>query len=334
MKSQTFFCAGENESPRMGRRALLSMALAVAAPASRAQGDYPSKPIRFIQPLPPGATSDVIMRYLMDRLSDEVKQPVYVENVVGASGLIGTQRLAASPADGYTLGMTSNGFQVAASSLFKKPGFDPVNSFEHICLVWFIPWILVTSTRLPVDNFVDFLRYVKANPKKLTAGWHTASSRFSLSQLRRAAGLDVLDVPYKAATQVVMDIRGGQIDFAFLPPDVAFGQAAASTLKVIAVSSPSRGTSAPNLPTLSEQLPGLVMVSWVGIAAPAGTPKAITSRIEAAYARIMERPEVKEKIRQFGAEAAFIPAARIPARILEEIPQFAAFAREAKIDPE
>jgi tripartite-type tricarboxylate transporter receptor subunit TctC len=230
--------------------------------------------------------------------------------------------------------MTSNGFQVAAGALFKRPGFDPVNSFEHICLVWSLPWILVASTRMPVQNYAEFLKYVKANPNKLSAAWYTAASRISLSQLRRAGSLDVLEVPYKASSQVISDMRGGEIDFAFLPPDVALAQAAAGTVKLIAISSPSRRPSAPNLPALSEQLPGLAMVSWVGVAAPAGTPKAVVTKIESAFARVMAKPDVIDKLRQFGADAEFVPSARIPAQILEEIPQFASSAKAAGIDAE
>jgi tripartite-type tricarboxylate transporter receptor subunit TctC len=162
----------------IGRRSVLSAGLALTLPAAWAQqAGYPNKPVKMIMPTPAGSTSDVLMRFVAQHLAEDLGQPVVVENVVGANGLVGTQRLARSAPDGYTIGMTSNGFQVAAPSLYKKLDFDPVEGFDHLCMVFYAPLTLVARRGVPADNLADFLKYARANPGKLSGGYFTNNTQ-------------------------------------------------------------------------------------------------------------------------------------------------------------
>ena len=321
----------------IGRRALLSAALGLAVPGALSQDAYPNRLVKLIMPTPAGSTSDVLMRFVMQHLAEELRQPVIVENVAGANGLLGTQRLARSAPDGYVIGMTSNGFQVAAPSLYKKLDFDPVKSFEHLCMVFYAPLTLVARPQLPIDSLADLLRYVRANPGKLSAGWFTNNTQRCVAEFKRAAKLEFLGVPYKTASQVILDLKGERLDFAFINPDFALVESTSGTLKLLAIGSASRWPMVPNVPTLLEQLPNLdqaAMISWVGLAAPAGTPKPIAARLESAMQRVMVKPEIKERFRQTGIDPVFEPGAGIPSRIQSEIQSFAAFARDAGIEPQ
>jgi tripartite-type tricarboxylate transporter receptor subunit TctC len=291
----------------------------------------------MIMPTPAGSTSDVLMRFVAQHLAEDLGQPVVVENVVGANGLVGTQRLARSAPDGYTIGMTSNGFQVAAPSLYKKLDFDPVEGFDHLCMVFYAPLTLVARRGVPADNLADFLKYARANPGKLSGGYFTNNTQRCMAELKRAARIDILGVPYKTAVQAILDMKGDRLDFAFINPDFALTESTQGTLKLLAIGSATRWPLVPNVPTLLEQLPSLdqaAMISWVGLAAPAGTPKPINARLEAAMQRVMAKAEIKERFKQTGIDPVFEPGAGIANRIKSEIQSFAAFAKEAGIDPQ
>lgn len=316
------------------RRALLLGGLSLMLPLPTiGQTAYPTKPIRYIMPFPPGIAFDVMLRYLLQRVSEEIGQPIVVENVPGANGLLGQRKLASSQADGYTLGHMSVGV-VASMSLYKNPGYDVLTSFEHICELGFVPWALIASPQLAVSNIAELVQLVQRSPGKYNTAWYTNSSRYVVHLFRRFAKLDVVEVPFKATQQIITEVRGGRVDFAFVTPDFALAQAAAGTVKFLAVSTASRLPNAPNVPTLSEQFPGFVVDSWVGIAAPAGTPKPIITKLEDVFARLLVKPEIQEKVRQFGYEPKFTPGEKLPARIREELPMWAAFVKEAAIQPE
>ena len=331
----------EKLSPRavIRRRAILAAGLGLTVPMARAQGvaAYPNRLVKMIMPTPAGSTSDVLMRFVAQHLADDLGQAVVVENVAGANGLLGTQRLARSSPDGYTIGMTSNGFQVAAPSLYRKLDFDPVDSFEHLCMVFYAPLTLVARRQIPADNLADFLKYARANPGKLSGGYFTNNTQRCMGELKRAAKIEILSVPYKTAAQAILDMKGDRLDFAFINPDFALAEYTSGTLKLLAIGSATRWQLVPNVPTLLEHLPTLdqgAMISWVGLAAPAGTPKPIAARLEAAMQRVMAKVEIKDRFRQTGIDPVFEPGAGIARRIQVEIQSFSAFAREAGIEPQ
>jgi tripartite-type tricarboxylate transporter receptor subunit TctC len=315
---------------------LIAAALTLCAGFAFAQdGGYPSKPIHFIMPFPAGTTIDVMARLVTSRMAEELGQPIVVENRVGASGLIGIRQLVASRPDGYTLALSGNTTHAAAMSLFKHPGYDPLKDFDHIGLIVYLPWVLVVSTSIPATNIAEFVSYVRAHPGKLSTSYYSGSSRISLAKLRASARLDVVEVPYNSAAQILADMRNGQIAFAFLTPDVAAAQAKTGVMRLLGVSTPERLANLPDVPAIAEVLPNFEqMVSWAGIVAPASTPKEVVAKLQASLAKVLAEPDTRRRLRDLGGEAAPVGPDEIAVKIKNEVVQWAQFVSEAEIDPQ
>jgi tripartite-type tricarboxylate transporter receptor subunit TctC len=304
------------------------------AGAARAQDAYPNKPISLIMPFPAGITTDVMTRLVVEQMAADLKQPVVTLNRAGASGVVGTRSLAASPADGYTIGLSSNGTIVAAMSLFRAPGYDPIKSFAHIGGFAYLPWALVVSHTVPASNVRELIAHAKANPRKLAASYYSSSSQLCASQLQKAAGIELLQVPYKSSAQVVTDLANGQLQLAFLTPDVALAQSKAGVVKLLAFTTPKRWAGAPDAPVMGEELPGFEFVSWVGLAAPAGTPAKAVEALTASLSRAMAMRSVQDGVRHLGGEPVFLSPAQVVARIQGELPVWQKFVAEANITPQ
>jgi tripartite-type tricarboxylate transporter receptor subunit TctC len=315
-------------------KALLALFLALAASFASAAGSYPDRPIRLIVPFAPGQVTDWLARFVGEQMAAELGQPVVVENRPGANGTIGNTFALAQPADGHTLVITSNGTHSAAQSLFRKLSYDPVKDFAHIRGLMTLPWMLLVRPDFPAATLQDFLEYAKAHPGKLTVGYGSSSSRLSIHLLRTGAQLDILDVPYKGLGQTVIDVIGGQLQFTFLDMGSAMTQAKGGALRGLAVTSPKRSSIAPELPAMSEAIPGYEMVSWLAIAAPKGTPPAIVERLNAVVTKILDKPENRERIAAYGGEIMEANGAQIIATIEDEAQVWAKFVRDAGVEPQ
>ena len=322
----------------------LAAGAAVATSGAHAQATstgsgqaWPVKPVRFIIPAPPGSAPDFLSRILAQKLTDVWGQTVVIDNVVGASGHIGTERAAKSPPDGYTILFNTIGPIAVNISLFGKLPFDPVKDFAPITLVALTPNIVCLHPSLPVKNVKELIALAKNNPGKMHYGSGGPGTTQHLSgELFNVLGkVKIVHVVYKSSAQMTIDAIGGQIDLIFHNAPVVQPHVKSGKLRGIAVTSAKRLASVPELPTMIEAgMPGFEVTAWFGLLAPAGTPPAVLSKIHADTVRVLNMPDVRERFQSQAAEpsgnkpeefAAFIQAETVKwARVIK--------ASGAKID--
>ena len=269
-----------------------------------AQG-YPSKPVKFVVPQAPGGATDVFARYVGQRLSAKWGQPVVVENKVGAAGVIGTDLVAKSEPDGYTMLVTYAGSQAVNQTLYAKIPFDSVKDFQTVATIARSPFLLVVGAASPIASFPDLIARAKAKPGSVTyATSGSGSINHLLSEsLKVEAGIDMVHVPYKAIAAAMTDVIGGQVDNAFAAFPSAIQLVRGGKLRALAVSSAKRNPGAPEVPTIAEMgYPAFDVAPWWGILAPAGTPRAIVDKVNADVAEILRTPEVQAFFRNQGSE--------------------------------
>ncbi|MCP5287090.1 MAG: tripartite tricarboxylate transporter substrate binding protein [Burkholderiaceae bacterium] len=294
----------------MQRRPLLAaLALAaatVAAPAL-AQSDWPTRAIKIVSPFPAGGTSDVMARMIAAPLSQELGQPVIVENIGGAGGVIGTQRALQAAADGYTLIQTGVGQNAVAHGLNPKLPYDSMKDFVHLTQVHSGPNILVVHPDQPFKTFQELVAYIKKNPGKLSYGYtHAASGHMAMELLKQVGGdkgqpLFIVGIPYRGGGPMMQDMLGGQIPMMFINQDVALAHVKAGKLRPLAVTSPARNPLYPDVPTIAETgVQGYEALSWSGMSVKAGTPQPIVDKLEAALKKIMASPEIVQRMEGVG----------------------------------
>lgn len=313
----------------------LSLTLVFLAQLAAAQ-DYPSKPVRLIVPFPPGGSVDLVARLVGKSLSDALKQPFIVDNKPGASGNIGAEYVAKSPADGYTLLVGSAGVFAANQYLYANPPFDPQKAFAPIMRIVDQPNILVVSPGFPAKSVKDLIALAKERPGSLTFGSASVGSaqHFSAEVLMQQAGVSMLHVPYKGGAPALTDLMGGQIDVLFDTSPTALPYVKSGKLRALAITSGQRSPLLPDVPTMKEAgLPNYEVVTWTGIAAPAGTPMQIVNQINAAIKNAL-RGELSKRLE----ETSLIPAGDSPEAFREFIRKdaenYARLVKSAKIAPQ
>lgn len=302
-------------------RKMFSAALACVAAAAgllalpvQAQTDYPSRAIKLIVPFPAGGTSDVMGRMIAEELTKALKQPVIVENLGGAGGVIGTEKGAKAAPDGYTLVQTGVGQNAVAHGLNPKLGYDSLKDFIHITQVHSGPNVLVVHPSAPFNTFQELIAYGKANPGKLSYGYvPAASGHMAMELLKQTVGtcsgvkkenckpLFMVGIPYRGGGPMLTDILGGQIPLMFINQDVALPHIKAGKLRALAVTSLARNPLFPDVPTIHESgYPGFSALSWSGLSVPKGTPKPIVEKIEAAAVKAMQSPAIRARMEANG----------------------------------
>ena len=285
-------------------RFLLFVFMAVMSFSAWAQ--YPIKPIKIVVPYPPGGSTDVVARLIGQKLQESWKQPVVVENRAGASGMIGTDLVAKSAPDGYTLLLAASGPQAVNISLFPKIPYDPVKDFVPITLVVTLPLLMVAPALLPANNAREFIAWVRANKDKAnycSIGPGTPS-HLAGELFKSMTGADVAHIPYKGSGPALIDTMGGVCSVLFDSALSSGPHVRSGKLKVLATGSKSRLNSWPDVPTLSESgLPGYDAYSWGALLAPAGTPKDIVVKLQAEVSKILALPDIKQKLEAQGANA-------------------------------
>ncbi|MBL8312077.1 MAG: tripartite tricarboxylate transporter substrate binding protein [Burkholderiales bacterium] len=269
------------QTPSFISKALVVGLFAVVGAAASAQA-YPNKQVRVIIPFPPGGTLDTVGRLLAQKLGDQLGQSFVVENRPGGNGTIGADAVAKAPADGYTLLFNASTFTTSTLAL-KSPPYDIVKDFAPIALVAKAPLAVAVAKELPVTDVKSLIAHAKANPGKLSfaIGSNASAGHLATEQLRRAAGLELLIVPYKGSTPAYQDLLGNRIA-GFIDPILgSAGYAKAGQLKVIAVTSAKRVPSMPDVPTVGETVPGYEAFSWYGLWAPAKTSADIIQKLNA-----------------------------------------------------
>ena len=287
--------------------AMLAMGLVVGFGALPAQAqEFPTKPITIVAPYPPGGTTDLFARSIAHHLQKTWGQPVVVENKPGNSGMIGATQVTRSPGDGYTLLIGSQALYSVNHHLFAKMPYDATKDFTPISLIARLPSYFVVPTALPVNNFKEFVEYVKANPGKVaygSAGSGTAQHIF-MEMLKIQTGMtDLLHVPYKGSAPSVTDLVGGQVQAMIDFGPSIMTHIRGGKLKVLGVSTATRSKAMPDVPTLAEAgVPGFDAVTWFAIHGPAGIPTDIVNKLSAEIRNAVNDPEIRAKLEAAGTE--------------------------------
>lgn len=319
------------------RFALLAGAVAaLAALPARAQDVYPSRPVTVIVPQAAGGANDAIARIVTQKLGEIMGQTFLVDNRPGAGGNVGTAQAAKAKPDGYTLMLTTNSAHVINPAIYKNTGFDPVKDFEPVGLVANAGYLLVANSAFPANSVAELIAQAKARPGQIS---YASAGNGTLNHLigemfKRAAGIDMLHVPYKGAAGAATDVAGGQVPVSVqsLPSSLPFLQS--GKIKVLGVVNETRLASLPNAPTIGETLPGFGSTPWYGLLAPAGTPKQVIARLQAALEKTLASKEVVDKLAAQGCDVLTGSPAQFATLIRDDLPHWSKIVKEsgARID--
>lgn len=317
----------------LGCTALAMMTAWSTLPLVAHAQNWPSKPIILVAPFTPGGTTDLLARSIGQALSKVLNNPVVVDNRPGAGGTIGAGTVARASADGYTLLLTNVG-HTAAGALYKKLPYDFERDFTHLALVAKVPNILVVSKSFPAKSAAEFLAHVKANPAHVyygSAGVGT-TQHLAAELLRSVAKLDVVHVPYKGAAPMMTDLITGQVHFALDSAGSASTYIRSDRVRALAVTTDKRDASFPDLPTFAESgLPGYVASTWYGIAAPAGLPEPVKTRLHQAILKAYEDPQLAQAYKTMGAQADSRSPQAVAAYVREETVRWSQLIKSAGI---
>ncbi len=282
---------------------IISVITAFTAGPALAQ-KYPDKPIKLIIPFPAGGATDVMSRILAEKLSTRLGQQVIAENKPGAGTMLASEYVAKAPPDGYTLLMAASSL-VIAPSMYAQVNYDPIRDFTPVTQVAALVHLVVVNPALPVNSIQELIAYLKAHPGKVSYGstGSGTSTHLEAELFKKMAGVEMTHIPYKGSTPALTDLVGGQTTVMIDPIASSKPFLETGRLRAIAVTTAQRSPSAPELPTVAESgLPGYEAMPWLGIVAPAGTPKPIVDRIYQEVSAVLKLPEVKERFKSLGLD--------------------------------
>jgi tripartite-type tricarboxylate transporter receptor subunit TctC len=288
------------------RRALLvALPLLTALPV-RAQGPqagYPRRPVRVVVPYPPGGPNDLIARLLAQHLAEGLGQPFVIENRPGATGLTGTEAVAKSTPDGYTL-LVSASVHVIYPSLFRRVSFDPIADFAGISLLGRAPLVLSVNPSLPVRSMAELIALAKSKPGQLqyASSGNGSATHLAAEALKSITGIDLQHIPYRGSAPAMTDVVAGNVQLVFdsVPSSLPFIKS--GQLRALAVTSAQRSAAAPDLPSIGDTVPGYDISTWYGMWAPAGAPAEIVSRVSDGLRRILTAPDMRARLVELGVE--------------------------------
>lgn len=305
----------------------------LAAGGASAQGSFPSKPIRFINPVAAGGNQDIVARAVGDQLAKIVGQQIIVESRPGASAIVGTRYVKSATPDGYTLLTISNTF-ARVPAIVAAAGYDPLKDFAAISMTADIPMVLSVTPSLPVKNTKELIALAKQRPGELLyassgsgSTGHVAAEMFS-----RQAGIKLLHVPYKGNAPAVIDLVGGQVMIMFDQVSSSFTYIRAGKLRALGVTSKARVPSLPDVPPLIDSgVPGFVVEQWYGVWAPGGTPAAIVARLHREFSAVTRDPEQSARLTATGSEAVGNSSEEFAAHVRAESARWAKVVKEVGI---
>ncbi len=310
-----------------------ALALAGGALAQDPAAGYPAKPIRVIVPFPAGGSADALPRVLSDRLAAKWGQPVIVENRPGAAGNIGAELVFKAEPDGYTLLSAPPPPLVVNPSLYPKLGFDAAQ-FVPVTVIAQIPNVMLVHPKVAANSVREFVAFARANPDKLNyASQGSGSTSHLAAEMFKsmAGGLSITHIPYKGTAPALTDLLGGQVDLMFDNLGVSLPHVRAGKLKALAVGSESRFPGLPDVPAMSEVLPGFVSVAWFGVVAPPKTPPAIAEKLQAAIAETLKLPDVRKRLGDLSAEPVGSTPAETAAFMKQETERYRGIIRSAGV---
>jgi len=319
-------------------RAVLPLRVAVAVVlgllASSAQAQtYPSRPIRLVVPFAAGGAVDVLARLLVNKLSDQVGQPVIVENRPGAGGTLAAEAVAKSPPDGYTILQNTNGAAIAPA-LYNSLPFDAVNDFAPVTQLVASNLILVASPKSGITSVGQLIAQAKANPGKLNYGSSGVGNplHLTMEMLKHAAGIDILAVPFRGDAQINAALIAGEVEVAVVPLATAVPLIEDGRIRALAITGASRSPTVPDVPTIAEAaVPGFASTSWQGWFMPARTPAPIVERIQEETAKVLAMPDMRSRLAAMAYEGIGSKPEEFAAHYRQEIAKFTKVIADAKI---
>ena len=315
-------------------RALLACLCALIVANAHAQDRYPSKPLRIVVPFAPGGSTDIFARLVAERFAASLGQPAVVENRAGASGNIGAEAVAKSPADGYTILMATTGVMAINNALFKSMSFDAAKDFEPVIFIASITNVLAVPVDLPAKNVTELITLATREAGKLTFASSGAGSSTHLSAelFKSLAGIDVVHVPFKGSGQALIDVVAGRVSMIFDTMPWPLPHIKAGKLRALGVTGSKRSGALPDVPTIAEAgLAGYESLSWSGFAVPANTPKDVVQRLNRETAAILATPDMKQKLAEQGADAVGGPPEAFAAHVRREREKWGRLVRERNI---
>ena len=273
--------------------------------ANAQAADYPAKPVRLVVPWPAGGGNDIVARTLSQRLTENLGQPVVVDNRAGASGMIGTGLAAHSPADGYTLLLGSVGPNAVLPNLAAKLPYDTLRDFTTVSLLANTFYVLVINPSLPAATVKDLVALAKSKPGQLTIGSSGSGTPAQMSGelFKAATGIDITHVPYKGSAAPAIEVIGGQITMTIESVSPLLPHIKAGRLRALGITAPKRSRQLPDVPTIAESgYPDVQVVGWYGMLAPTGTPPAIVTRLNRELTQILKLAEIRERLLSYGLE--------------------------------
>lgn len=297
-----------------------------------AQQAWPAKPIRLIVPFAPGSGTDSAGRVLAQELSQRLGQQVIVENRAGAFGQIAAELVARSPADGYTLFMTTNTTHGANPHLFSNLPYDPIRDFVPIARLGTLPFMLVVTPSLPVKTTAELLALARKQPDALSYAHASSTSLVAMETIKRLGKVSVAGVQYKASPQALVDLMAGRVQVMVADFATAMPQVRAGKLRVLGVTTARPSKLLPGVPPIAQALPGFDTTSWNGVFAPAKTPPAVVSRLELEMLAALARPEIERKLEGIGFEVDPLDSAAFARYVNEQIEHWGRMIRAAGIE--
>jgi tripartite-type tricarboxylate transporter receptor subunit TctC len=285
-------------------RMVTALAAALATAAASAQA-YPSHPVKIVLPFGAGGVADASSRIIADKLGERLGQRFLIENMPGAGGISAVNAVLAAPADGYTLGLVTNGTAISAA-LFNKLPFDPTVDFEMISTLGTFDLVFAVDAASPYKTLPDFVAAAKASPGKLNVGTVSVGGTQNLGAelFKSAAGIDVQIVPFRNSPDIIVGLMRNDVQMMLDFPAAVKGQVDDGRLRLLATSGPKRTPAAPNLVTAAEAgVNGYVVTSWNGLFAPHGTPSPVVARVNATLRALLTEPDVKQRLLELGIEA-------------------------------
>lgn len=317
-------------------RAIALAALSLSVSQSASAQDFPARPVRLVVPFPPGGANDIVARAVAPKAAEILGQPIVIENKGGAAGTIGSDFVAKSRPDGYTLLMTPVPF-VITQTLYPKLPYDGQKDFAPIALLTRAPFLLASSASLPVRSVADLVAMAKARPGAVNFSSAGSGSPAHLAGelLRKTAGVEMTHVPYKGGGPAVADMVAGHVTFTLATPAEILPHVVAGKARALAVTTLERSPLAAQTPTIAESgYPGFEITVWYGLTAPAGTPSPVIDRLASSISAAVASPDVRERLTALGMEAAYLGPEAFGRFLRTEHEKWAQLVRESGAKPD
>jgi len=314
-------------------RTVIAAFLVLLTVTAYGQDSWPSRPVRFILPFPPGGGTDILGRLIAERLSAGLGQPVVTENRGGAGGNVGAEAAARSAPDGYTIVLCAPSLAISPS-LYSKLNYDPVKDFAPVSLVATVPNVMITHPSVPAQTLQEFIAHARTRPGTMNfgSGGNGTSNHLAGELFNIVTGAKLVHIPYKGVNLAMQDVLSGQIHLVVIGIPAAAPHIKAGRLRALAVVTPQRTAALPEVPTTDEAgLKDFEVTTWYGVLAPAGTPRPVIARLNSELVKIIHAPEVKERLAASGTEPRTSTPEEFAAYLKQEIAKWGDVVRKANL---